>query len=65
MGKLKLASAVVKNIIGLVENETTNKDYRYLKIKKNCNNNNDNNNNRCYRRKKTKYINNWQPLGMN
>lgn len=35
MEKLKLASAVIKNIIDIVENEITNKDDRFLKIKKN------------------------------
>ena len=35
MEKLKSASVIVKNIIALVENAITNKDYRYLDIKKN------------------------------
>lgn len=35
MEKLKLASAVIKNIIDIVENEITNKDDSFLKIKKN------------------------------
>ena len=35
MEKLKLASVIVKNIIAFVENAITNKDYRYLDIKKN------------------------------
>lgn len=34
MEKLKLASVIVKNIIAFVENAITNKDYRYLDIKK-------------------------------
>ena len=35
MEKLKLASDVIKNIIDIVENEITNKDDSFLKIKKN------------------------------
>lgn len=35
MEKLKSASVIVENIIGLVENAIINKDYRYLDIKKN------------------------------
>lgn len=50
MEKLKLASVIVKNIIGLVENAIINKDYRYLDIKKNI---------------KNDKINNQQPLGIN
>lgn len=59
MEKLKSASVIVENIIGLVENAIINKDYRYLNIKKKYNNNS-----RNYRRKNDK-INNQQPLGIN
>lgn len=55
MEKLKLPSAVGKNIIDMAENETTGKDDSLLKIKKN-------NTDGCYRAKNKNKI---FPLGMN
>ena len=59
MEKLKLASVIVKNIIAFVENAITNKDYRYLDIKKNI----------IITvetiEEKNDKINNQQPLGIN
>ena len=47
MEKLKLASAVVKNMIDIVEKDITNKDASFLKVQKSSTN-------RSYRGKKTK-----------
>ena len=57
MEKLKSASVIVKNIIALVENAITNKDYRYLDIKKNII--------IIVETIEEKMTNNQQPLGIN
>ena len=57
MEKLKSASVIVKNIIALVENAITNKDYRYLDIKKNIL--------IIVETIEEKMTNNQQPLGIN